>query len=110
MQPPFQQKRVFMKLAKIFISRNRCILRKLLAISEMSVKIKVKLHWILFLILLTLADTCKQTLLHENEIVQYLQNCKCYIVGQDHFRKPLKSSSKSQMFERFVELSKAIQS
>ena len=23
------------------------------------------------------------------EIVQYLQNYKCYEVGQDHFRKPL---------------------
>ena len=66
-----------MKLATFFISSN-----------ESSIKIKVRSHWTLFLILLALA-VCKQRILYENEIVQYLQNCKCYNAEQDHFRKPL---------------------
>ena len=37
----------------------------------------------------------KQSLLHENEIVQLLHNHKCYGVDQSPFRKPLKSSQKN---------------
>ena len=37
----------------------------------------------------------KQSLLHENEIVQLLHNHKCYGVDQSRFRKPLKSSQKN---------------
>ena len=51
------------------------------------------LPWILFEILLTSASICKQMFLHENEIVQYLQNCKYQDVNQDHFRKPLQVST-----------------
>ena len=35
----------------------------------------------------------KQRFLHENEIVQYIWNYKCYDVNQGHFRKPLQSSA-----------------
>ena len=33
------------------------------------------------------AVVCKERFLHENEIVQYLQNCKFKDVGQGHSRK-----------------------
>ena len=36
----------------------------------------------------------KQSLLHVNEIVQLLHNCKCYGVDQSYFRKPLQGSVK----------------
>ena len=78
-----------MKLASLFIWSTRRILTKLLAVSESSIKIKVRLHLILFRILLTSAGICKQRLLHGNEIVQYLQNCKRDNVDQDQFRKLL---------------------
>ena len=74
-----------MKLAT-FISRN---FSKLLAISESSLKEILGYIRLFFVILLTLAIICKQILLHENEILQYLQDCKCYNVDQNHFRKPL---------------------
>ena len=32
---------------------------------------------------------CKQRPLYGNEVMQYLQNCKCYDVDQDHIRKHL---------------------
>ena len=48
---------------------------------------------ILFGILLTSAVACKQRFLHENKIVQYLQNNKYEDVNQDHFRKPLQAST-----------------
>ena len=77
-----------MKLAT-FISRN---FSKLLAISESSLKEILGYIRLFFVILLTLAIICKQILLHENEILQYLQDfqdCKRYNVDQDHFKKPL---------------------
>ena len=40
---------------------------KLLSVSEDSIKIKVSLHWTLFVILLTSAVICKQRLLHRKE-------------------------------------------
>ena len=43
----------------------------------------------LFFILFTSAVICKLKLLHGSEIVQYLQNFKCYNVDEDHFRKHL---------------------
>ena len=46
--------------------------------------LKVRSHWTLFVILLTSAAICKQKFLHGNEIVQYLQNCKCKNVARDH--------------------------
>ena len=47
------------------------------------------LHGTLFVIFFTSAVTCNQRFLHGSDIVQYLQNCKCYNVGQGHFRNPL---------------------
>ena len=55
-------------------------------------KIKIRSHWTLFVILLTSAVICKQRLLHGNEIMQYLQNCKCYNVDEEHSKKSLQSS------------------
>ena len=60
-----------------FISSTRLVCAKLPTASESSIKIKFGLHWRLFVILLTSAVTCKQRLLHESEIVQFLLNCKC---------------------------------
>ena len=74
--------------ATFLISSTKRIFTKLLSFSESSIKIKVRSHWAHFLILLTSAVICKQCLCG-NEIVQYLQNCKCYNVDQDHFRNPL---------------------
>ena len=48
-----------MKLATFFISITRRIFTKLLAISESSVKIKVRLHWTFVVILLTSAVICE---------------------------------------------------
>ena len=76
-----------MKLATFFISITRRIFTKVLGISESSIKIKVNSHWELFVILLTSAVICKQRILHGNEIVQYLQNCKGNSI--DHFKKPI---------------------
>ena len=78
-----------MKLATFFISSTKLTFTKHLSVSERLTKIKARSHWALFLILLTLAVSCKQRLLHGNEILQFLQNCKFYNVEQDHFRKPL---------------------
>ena len=78
-----------MKLVTFFIWSTRRIFTKLLAVSKSSIKIKVRLYGTLFVILITLATIFKQRLFQENEIVQYLQNCKCYNLGQDNFRKPL---------------------
>ena len=47
-----------------------------------------------FQILLTSKVICKQRLLHEHKIGQYLQNWKCYDVYQGHFRKPLQKYKK----------------
>ena len=44
--------------------------------------------------MLTSAVTYKQNLLHENEIVQLLHNCKCYGIVLSRFKKPSQSSSK----------------
>ena len=78
-----------MKLTTFIFPRIRRIFTKLSAVSQSSIKIKVRSIWILLVILLTLAVIYKQRLLHGNEIVQYPQNCKFFSVGQDHFRKPL---------------------
>ena len=61
-----------MKLATFFISITRRIFTKLLAISESSIKIRVRLHWTFVVILLTSAVICEQRLLQGSEIVQYL--------------------------------------
>ena len=46
-----------MKLAAFLITRSRRIFTKLLAFSKRSVKINVRLHWTLFVILLTYLQT-----------------------------------------------------
>ena len=82
-------KNVFMKLVTFFISSTGRIFTKPLPFSEISIKIKVRSYGTLFVILLTSAVICKQRPMRGIKIVQYLQNCKCYNVSQDHFRKSL---------------------
>ena len=41
------------------------------------------------------AVTCKQKLLHENEIVLYLQNYNSYDVDQGHYKKTLERFTNS---------------
>ena len=77
-----------MKLKTLFISSTKRIFKKLLIVSESSVKIKFRSHRTFFVNLVTSAVICKQSHLHINEVVQYLQNCKCYNVVKYHFRKP----------------------
>ena len=78
-----------MKLATFFISFTTPVFTKLSRVSQSSIEIKVRPHWTLFIILITLAVICKQRLMRGNEIVQYLQNYQCYSIDQDHFRKSL---------------------
>ena len=78
-----------MKLATFFISFTTPVFTKLSRVSQSSIEIKVRPHWTLFIILITLAVICKQRLMRGNEIVQYLQNYQCYNIDQDHFRKSL---------------------
>ena len=53
----------------------------------MNIKIKVRLRWIVFEILLKAAIMCIERVLHGNEIVQYLQNYKRHEFDQDHSTK-----------------------
>ena len=78
-----------MKIATFLFQEVDVFSQNSLALSEILIKLKIKVYVTLFVILLTSAVICKQRFLHGNEIVQYLQNRKCYNVGQDHFRKPL---------------------
>ena len=78
-----------MKLATFFISSTRRIFTKLLALFESLIKIKVKSDLTLFGVLLTSAAICKQKLFHGNELAHYLENCKLYNVGQNHFQKSI---------------------
>ena len=61
--------------------------------SERTFKIKVRLRWTAFEILLTSAIICIQRVLHGNEIVQYLQNYKRHKSSKGHSRKLLQSST-----------------
>ena len=63
-----------MKLTTIFISRSKQIYPKTLTVSESAFEMKVMSPWTLFKLLFTSAAICKQKRLHENKIVQYLQN------------------------------------
>ena len=77
-----------MKLTIFFISRSKQIYATTLTISESAFKMKVMPLWTHFELLLMSAVICKQRLLHEKEIVQYLQNHKYQNINQDHFKKP----------------------
>ena len=57
--------------------------------SERTFKIKVRLRWTAFEILLTSVIICIQRVLHGKEIVQYLQNYKRHDFDQGHSRKLL---------------------
>ena len=57
-------------------------IQELNRITKITLKKNVILLWTLFQILLMLAVLCKQRVLHENEILQYTWNYKCYDV--DH--------------------------
>ena len=70
-----------------FILRTKQTYKKLSAVSERAFKIKTMSDQTIFEILFTSA-LCKQRLLHGNEMVQYLQNYKCYNVS---FRNTLQS-------------------
>ena len=54
---------------------------------------KVISPWTLFELLLKSAVIYKQRLLHENEIVQCLQNYKYQDINQGHFRKLRQTST-----------------
>ena len=83
-------KMCFYETSNVFLSQIlNAFSKKLLSASESSIKIMVRAHWGLFVILLTSAIICKQRLLHGKKIIKYFQNCKCYNNGQDHFRKLL---------------------
>ena len=77
-----------MKVPTFFVLNARRIFTKLLAVSESSIKIKNSLLWTLLIIFFAPVVMCKQKLLHEKNAVQYLQNFKCYNVGQNGFREP----------------------
>ena len=51
------------------------------------------LLWINFEILIKSVIICKQRYLHENKIVQYLQNNKYQDFNQERFRKFLQAST-----------------
>ena len=57
--------------------------------SERKFKIKVRLRWTGFEILLTSAIICIQKVLQGNETVQYLQNYKRHEFDQGYSRKLL---------------------
>ena len=61
--------------------------------SERTIKIKERLAWTVFEILFTSAIMGIKRVLHRNEIVQSLQNCKRQEFHQSHSRKLLKSST-----------------
>ena len=48
------------------------------------------------------AVVCKERFLHENEIVQYLQNCKFKDVGQGHSRKPCLKTAHASFTKRSI--------
>ena len=77
-----------MKVPIFFILNARRIFTKLLAVSESSIKIKNSLLWTLLMIFFAPVVMCKQKLLHGKNVVLYLQNCKCYNVGQNGSREP----------------------
>ena len=82
-----------MKLTTFFISKTKQIYAEILTVPESIFQIKAMLPRILFEILITSAVICKERLLHENEIVQYLQNYKYQDINQGHFRKLLQAST-----------------
>ena len=83
MQPLFQQKCVFIKIAAFFISGTRHIFPKLLAVSESLTKVKVRSHRTLNFVHLS---SYLQT-----KTFAWKQDCaissKRYNICQNHFRK-----------------------
>ena len=57
--------------------------------SERTFKVKVRSALTVFKILLTSVVICIKRVLHEKEIVQYLQNYKHHDVDQGHSEMPL---------------------
>ena len=80
--------------ATFYISRNKHSHTKIKTVSENLLKINVILRWKFFRILHMSSVICKQKLLHENEVLQYLYNYR-YYVDKRHVRKSLQSSTKS---------------
>ena len=83
----------FYETNSIFISRTIEIYAKTLTVSESAFKLKIMSAWILFIIFLMSAVICKRRFLHENEIVQYLQNYKYKEVNHGRFRKTKQAST-----------------
>ena len=82
-----------MKLTTFLVSRTKQIHAKTISVFESTFKIKVISVLTLSEILLVSAVICKQRILHENEIVQDLQNYNYEDVNQGHFRKPSETSA-----------------
>ena len=82
-----------MKLTTFLISRTKQIHATTISVFESTFKIKVISVLTLSEILLMSAVICKQRILHENEIVQDLQNYKHEDVNQGHFRKSSETSA-----------------
>ena len=74
-----------MKLTTFFISITRCIFSKQLPFSESLQKLRLGYigplsEFCFFKQLIANKEFCMKT-----KFVQYLQNCKCCNLGQDHF-------------------------
>ena len=82
----FSIKAFIIELETILILSTRPIFTKLKCFWKFN---KNEVSATLFLILFTSAVICQLKLLHGSEIVQYLQNFKCYNVDEDHSRKHL---------------------
>ena len=80
--------------------------------SERTFKIKVRLRWTAFEILLTSAIICIQRVLHGNEIVQYLQNYKVTNLAkviQESSYRVLQVTSKSKILKKSAYFLKAVE-
>ena len=87
------KKPIFSKVATFLLARTIESYVKWMLDSERAFKIKRRLRWTVFKILLTSAIICIYRAWHGNEIVQYLQNYKCHEFDQGHSRKLLQSST-----------------
>ena len=104
----FSIKLCFMKLAIFFLSSTRHIFRNLLAVSESSRKIQVKLHWTLSLILLTSAVICKQRLWMKARLCNIFKTANAATLTKTLLESPdkvLQSSQKRTIFEQPVQRS-----
>ena len=88
-QPHFRLEPFYLNTPTFFLVRTIESYTKWMLDSKRTFKIKVRLPWTTFEILLTSAIICIQRVLHGNEVVQYIQNYKRHKSGKGHTRKPL---------------------